>query len=66
MEFTQTQKNILYELINGSTNAQIAENVGYSESSVKRRIKELFTIFSVNNRAALIRESAIAKARGLL
>lgn len=66
MKFTHTQKNILYELINGSTNAQIAENVGYSESSVKRRIKELFTIFSVNNRAALIRESAIAKARGLL
>lgn len=64
MGFTELQKEILHELINGSTNAQIAERIGYSESSIKRRIKELFKLFEVKNRISLVREITIAKSRG--
>ena len=66
MDITETEKNILYCLINGDTNIKIAESVGYSERNVIRKIKQLCKIFKVNSRYALIREAVIAKSRGLI
>jgi len=64
--FTELEKQIMYLLIGGSTNAQIAEQVGYSERNVKRKIKKLFQKFNVNNRASLVREAFIAKSKGFI
>ena len=60
MKLTEEQKVILEELISGSTNQQIADKIGYSESSIKRKVKELLNVFNVKNRASLISGAAIA------
>ncbi len=65
MKLTEEQKVILEELISGSTNQQIADKIGYSESSIKRKVKELFNVFNVKNRASLISGAAIAKIQNL-
>lgn len=66
MDITELQRNILQELLQGSTNSQIAEKVGYSERSINRKLKELCKMFKVTNRNSLIREVSIAKSRGLI
>lgn len=65
MKLTELQKVILEELVNGSTNQQIAEKTGYSESSIKRKVKELFNVFNVKNKASLISKATIAKIQNL-
>lgn len=65
MKLTEIQKVILEELINGSTNQQIADTTGYSESSIKRKVKELFNVFNVKNKASLISKATIAKIQNL-
>ncbi len=62
MKLTEIQKVILEELINGGTNQQIADTTGYSESSIKRKVKELF---NVKNKASLISKATIAKIQNL-
>ena len=62
MQLTEIQKVILEELINGGTNQQIADTTGYSESSIKRKVKELF---NVKNKASLISKATIAKIQNL-
>lgn len=65
MKLTEIQKVILEELINGGTNQQIADTTGYSESSIKRKVKELFNVFNVKNKASLISKATIAKIQNL-
>lgn len=66
MKLTEIQKVILEELVNGSTNQQIAEKTGYCERSIKRKIKHLFNTFDVKNRSSLVREAIISKANGII
>lgn len=40
----------------GKTNKEIAAELHYSPSTVKRRIKELFKLYNVNNRLSLAQE----------
>lgn len=53
MKLTQEQIDILEQVVQGRTNMQIAEHLGYSERSVKRKLQKLFRFFKVENRAAL-------------
>jgi DNA-binding NarL/FixJ family response regulator len=66
MKLTEEQKDILEELISGSTNQQIADKTGYCERSIKRKIKHLFNTFNVKNRSSLVREAIIAKSNGII
>lgn len=64
-ELTETDKKILYGMTAGYTNSQLAEIVGYSERTIRRKIKDLCEFFNANNRNSLIREASVAIARKL-
>ncbi len=44
----------IIELVSvGKTNAEIADDIGYSEVNVKKRLQKLFKNFNVKNRSSL-------------
>ncbi len=47
-------KEIIALLCKGTSNANIADQLGYSESGIKKRVSKLFKQFSVQSKAALI------------
>jgi len=57
MGLTDEQKEIINLVVDGQTNIQIAEELGYCERSIKNRLKKIYKLFNVENRAGLIREA---------
>ncbi|MFC6147326.1 response regulator [Corynebacterium nasicanis] len=55
---TEEEEAILDLLLEGSTNATIAEHLHYAESTIKRKVSVLLRKFGVVNRAELIAKSA--------
>jgi len=53
MKLTEEQTKILELLVQGKTNMQIANELGYSDRSVKRKLQKLKKLFQVENRTAL-------------
>ena len=64
--FTEKEKEIIDYVIEGMTNIEIAEEVGYSERSVKQYLTKIFNKIRVSNRTALTREALKLKSEGLL
>lgn len=60
VEVTEEEEAILDLLLEGSTNARIAEHLHYAESTIKRKISVLFRKFGVKNRAELIAKSTFS------
>ena len=56
---TDKEKKLLNLIINGKTNYEIADIMGYSTDMIKYLIKKLFKKFRVRNRLELIREALI-------
>jgi len=54
MKLTEEQKSIIELVVQGKTNAQIAEEMGYCERNVKKKLHKIYKTFKVENRAALI------------
>lgn len=57
MKITEEQKMIISFVVNGLTNIEIGEELGYSSSTIKKRLTRLYNIFNVRNRIELIRKS---------
>lgn len=57
MKLTAEQAEIINYVVEGQTNIQIAEEMGFSERSINRRLKKIFKIFGVENKPSLIREA---------
>lgn len=57
LNLNDTQKLILNKIIEGKSNIDIAEDMGYSESFIKKQIRTLFKIFRVSKRVELVREA---------
>ena len=54
---TDIEKKILLLVIDGKTTIEIAEDVGYSPSNIKKIIRKLFKYYKVSKRLDLVRES---------
>ena len=61
IELTDIQKNILNKIIEGKSNFDIAFDLDYSESFIKKQIRILFKKFKVSKRVELVREALILK-----
>ena len=57
MELNELEKQVLLFVIDGKTNLEIAEEIGYSEASVKRIVKKLFLFYKISKRVDLVREA---------
>lgn len=53
------EKELLNLIINGKTNYEIADIMGYSTDMIKYLIRKLFKKFKVKNRLELIRETLL-------
>ncbi len=53
MKLTKEQSAILGEVLKGHTNDRIAMDLGYSPNTVKKRLKEIYRVCLVSNRAEL-------------
>ena len=53
------QQKVLSLVIAGKKNGEIAEELSYSETYIKKIIKQLFDIFKAKNRIELVRESLL-------
>jgi DNA-binding CsgD family transcriptional regulator len=53
-EFTTSQRRILEQLANGRTNAQIADALGVSLSTVKSHLRNIYRLLGVENRLGAI------------
>ena len=60
---TERQKQVLNLLALGKSNKQIAQQLGVSESTIKRHVYNMYKIMSVNNRVEAI---DYARQRGLI
>lgn len=54
MLLTNTEIDLLEYVIQGKSNLEISEIIGYSESSVKKMLSKIYKKFNVKNRLALI------------
>ena len=57
MQLNNIEKKVLEMIIAGQGNMYIADEIGYSESTVKRIVKRLFNYFKVFKRVELVREA---------
>lgn len=53
-EATKTEAKVLALLCQGMSNAEIAANLNYSESTVKKHVSNLLTIYGVSSRLDLV------------
>lgn len=53
-KLSQEQKNVTNYLIKGYSNLEIAEEIGYSERTINRKLQEICKIYNVNNSKQLI------------
>lgn len=53
-KLTVKEKEILEELVQGKTNAEMAEKIGYSERYIKKMLQNLQKKFKVENRIKLV------------
>jgi len=58
-KLTMEQESIIKLVVQGRTNMQIAEELGYSERSIKRRLRAIYKAYSVDNRQSLVREAIL-------
>lgn len=56
MKLTDEEKFILKKVVQGATNAQIAANLEYCESSIKKRMTKLYLKFNVSGRTELVKK----------
>lgn len=56
---SEKEKSLLNLIINGKTNYEIAEIMGYSPDMIKYLIKKLLKKFKVKNRLELTRETIL-------
>lgn len=54
MILSDEENKILELLIKGKTNLEIADEIGYSEASVKKRLTKLYKRFQVTSRIELL------------
>lgn len=48
------KKRIIEMILKGYTNVEISAHMGYSPASVKRRLKEIYKSYNVENRIGLV------------
>ena len=53
-KITKKEIKVLEELIQGKTNIEISEELGYSEVYIKKMLQTLRKKFNVNNRVKLV------------
>lgn len=56
MILSEEHQQIIDCVMNGMTNIEISEVMGYSPASVKRRLREIYKIHNVNTRIQLIKK----------
>ena len=56
MYLTDEQKIIIQKLRTNKKNFEIAEELGYSLASLKRRLKEIYSLYYVSSRLELIQK----------
>lgn len=56
-KLSQIEQKVLVMVIDGKTNYEIADVLGYSESHTKRIVKRLFLYYKVAKRLDLVREA---------
>ncbi len=56
MYLTEEQKLIIQKLRTNKKNFEIAQELGYSLASLKRRLKEIYNLYYVSNRLELIQK----------
>ena len=56
MLLTKEEYTIVYHVVNGLKNVEIAEEMGYSEATVKKRLTVIYGKMNVFNRFDLIRK----------
>jgi len=54
MQLTQEEIKIINLITQGSTNIAIAEEIGYSEAAIKKKLNRIYKKHNVNNRIELI------------
>lgn len=54
VELDEEQKRIVKYVRNGLTNIEIAEELGYSPDTIKKRLVLLYKLFNVNKRIELV------------
>lgn len=59
MALTEEQNKIMAYALKGLTTIEIAEELGYSPSTVKKHLGRIYTAFNVKNKIALIRKMFI-------
>ena len=53
-QLTPRQRDVVQILMNGATRAEVAEELGISENTVKSNIREIYKRLGVKNRAELV------------
>lgn len=61
MKITTEQENILALLVQEKTDLEIADETGWTERTIQRRIKELKKVFKVKSRAGLVKVVILRK-----
>lgn len=60
MKLSNTQKNVIKLVVQGLTNAQIAQELSFSEANIKKNLQKIYKSFKVQNRSSLVREALSA------
>lgn len=56
MKLNETQKEISRLVVEGKSNKEIADSLGYSVGNVKKNLQICFKYFKVKDRVGLVRE----------
>ena len=63
MKITEEQESILTLIVQEKSDIEIADEMGYSESTIRRRVKGLKKLFKVKTRAGLTKETILRKLK---
>jgi DNA-binding NarL/FixJ family response regulator len=55
MKLNKEQVKIVQHVLNGRTNVEIAEEMGYSPASIKRKLKVIYKLCRADNRLELVK-----------
>lgn len=59
MKLNDLQKDIINLVIQGKSNKEIGEALGYSPENIKKNLRVCFKYFKVNDRLGLVREALL-------
>lgn len=63
---TEEERQIIRFVIQNTTNAQIAEELGYCERSIERKVSAIYKKFKAENRVTLVTKSYMLFLCGII